>query len=74
MQSFIIDITTKDKNKCIRRMSKLKGYENVKDGGMYHQDIMYSQIHLDSVKTLDEIENWFYKSNLDYVGVIEVSN
>lgn len=71
MTNLIIDIETRDKRKALTRLNALKSTVIALDGGEYHQDRQYSQILLETSKTEDEIDQWLYKSNLAYVGVVE---
>jgi len=68
----IIDVETHSASFLILRLRKLKSTVEVLDGGMYHQDKSYSQVHVASEKTEDEMDNWLYSINgVDYVGVVE---
>ena len=71
--NLIIDVTTKDKNQLIRRLNRLVSTTEAHDGGMYHQDVLLSQVHVETTKTEDEIDSWLYNfaGNIDYVGVTE---
>jgi hypothetical protein len=71
MMNYIIDMHTKDQNKTIAALRKLKTTLDVQDGGVYWQDDNYSQIWLESVLTEDQIEDWLYRRGFDYVGVIK---
>ncbi len=71
MNSFIIDVETHDKKNIIRRLGALKSTSFVEDGGMYHEDRSYSQILVSTAFTEQELEDWLYKGNFDYVGVVE---
>lgn len=69
MNTLGIDILTKDKSNLIRRLAALTTTESVCDGGTYHRDRSYSQVHL--VTTWDEVQLdlWLYKTKgVDYVG------
>lgn len=72
--AFIVDVETKDKNNIIRRLSALKSTIAVVDGGAYCQDPLYSQVHIVSNLTEDQLDDWLYKNNFDYVGVVEGEN
>lgn len=70
MNKFIIDVATHDKNRILRRLINLKSVEIAIDGGMYHQDKLYSQIHILTSMTDHELDNWLYSNNFDYVGLV----
>ena len=73
--NFGIDVETKDKSKLIRKLGKLVSTIFATDGGAYHQDKAYSQVHVTTQKTEKELEDWLYsKSNVDYVGVFNLPN
>lgn len=74
MNNIIIDIKTRDKRKALTRLNALKSTVLASDGGEYHQDRSYSQILIETSKTEEELENWLYKSNLDYVGVFQYTS
>ena len=65
-----IDVLTKDKKKLITRLAKLKTTISVTDGGEYSMDRHYSQIHIDTHMTEEQLDNWLYKvkHNADYQG------
>lgn len=72
MANMIIDVETKDVNKLMRKLKRLKSTSVVENGGKYWQDTNYTQVWLESTKTVDEVEDWLYKfSNCEYIGVVE---
>jgi len=66
-----IDVRTKDDKKLIAALKRLKSTESVIDGGMYHDEIGYSQVHVDTTMTEDMLDDWLYrvKHGAEYVGV-----
>tara|TARA_R110001632_G_scaffold209447_1_gene334186 strand:- start:235 stop:483 length:249 start_codon:yes stop_codon:yes gene_type:complete len=70
-----IDVVTRDAPKLLKRLEKLVTTMYVEDGGMYHADQSYSQIHITTTKTADELDNWLYTVNhgCDYVGTFELT-
>jgi len=65
-----IDVETKDRRALINRLKRLNTTVAVYDGGKYHQDHNYSQVHLDTVWTEEQLDNWLYKikTPFGYVG------
>jgi hypothetical protein len=73
MNALGIDVDTSGKREIIRRLARLKSVHSVEDGGMYREDRSYSQIHVVTTMTEDELDDWLYKySPCDYVGVFEM--
>ena len=66
-----IDVKTADKRRLITRLKGLVSTVRVEDGGVYHEDPSYTQVWLTTHKTEKEVEDWLYKSGLDYVGTFE---
>lgn len=67
----IIDVETHSKSKLISRLRRLITTIDVQDGGAYREDAGYSQVHLDTVKTEREVDDWLYRTKgIDYVGVV----
>ncbi len=70
MNTLGIDVLTKDKANLIHRLAALKTTESVCDGGMYHEDRSYSQVHLETTWDEDQLDLWLYKTKgIEYVGV-----
>jgi len=65
-----IDVRTKDKKKLITRLARLKSTVSISDGGEYSMDRTYSQIHIDTHMTEEQLDNWLYrvKHGADYQG------
>ena len=64
-----IDVATVDVKKMIAELSEVEGVINVTEGGMYREDQIYSQVHLELTKSVQYIEDWLYEhSTVDYVG------
>jgi len=71
MADMIIDVKTHDVNKLMGRLKRLKSTSNVENGGMYHMGREYSQVWLETSKSLEEVDKWLWRySNCDYVGVV----
>jgi len=67
---YIIDVKTKGHKRIMAALRALKSTVKVEFGGEYHEDRAYCQIHLESSQSEDEIDNWLWKRNFDYVGVV----
>lgn len=68
-----IDCSTVGKKTLMRRLAQLKSVHSVSDGGEYVEDRSYSQVHVVTTMTEDELEEWLYKySPIDYVGVFQM--
>ena len=71
MANLIIDVETHDVNKLMGRLKRLKSTINVENGGMYRMGMEYSQVWLETTKSLEEVEEWLWRySNCDYVGAV----
>jgi hypothetical protein len=70
---FIIDVETKHKAVLIRALRKLRTTQSVVDGGIYREDKMYSQVHLETTLTENQVDEWAcrVKAGVGYVGVAE---
>lgn len=66
-----IDVDTKDVGKLVKRLARLKTTKHVKDGGQYHADSAYSQVHITTTMKEPELEEWLYSVNhgCNYIGV-----
>ena len=64
-----LDIETHDVKKVLRALLRLKSTVSAVDGGMYHEDAGYSQVHVETSKTEDEMDKWLYDRGFDYCGV-----
>lgn len=66
-----IDVSTRSVNYLLRRLNKLKAVQTAVNGGVYHQDESYSQIHMITSMTEDQVCDWLYFTNLEdheYLG------
>ena len=64
-----IDVFTKDKANIIRKLRRLQTTHEVSDGGMYHEDTNYSQVHLDTDWDEGQLDAWLYQQKgINYVG------
>lgn len=72
-RKFIIDVETYCFKKIFAALQKLSTTKEISDGGKYHQDQSYSQIHISSTLTEDELDTILCnrKDTIGYVGVIE---
>lgn len=70
INTFGIDVYTKDKNNLIRRLKVIKATKQVADGGEYHEDRNYSQVHITTEWDEDKLEHWLWATKgIDYIGV-----
>ena len=71
-----IDVRTKDGNKLIKRLAKLKATVSVTGPFPYHEDQTYAQILLTTTKTENEVDDWLYKvkHGCEYVGVFSIED
>lgn len=68
----IIDVYTKSIRSVINRLKVLKSTISVQDGGQYCHCSDYSQVWIETIKSLEEMEDWLYKTKgVDYIGVVE---
>jgi hypothetical protein len=73
MNTIGIDVETQFKNNLIRRLNRLKSVVLAEDGGMYHQDLTYSQVLVETAMTEDELDDWLYRTNgVEYTGTFPV--
>ncbi len=70
-----IDVVTRDATKLILRLNKLKTTIRTDNGGMYREDNSYTQIHVLTTKTEEELDDWLYrvKHDCEYVGTFTVT-
>lgn len=72
--AYIVDVTTADKAELMAALKDVPGITSVEDGGMYREDNMYSQVHieaLNAVWTLEQLDELLYSLNYDVVGIID---
>lgn len=72
--AYIVDVTTADKAELMAALKDVPGITPVEDGGMYREDNMYSQVHieaLNAVWTLKQLDELLYSLNYDVVGIVE---
>jgi len=71
VNSLGIDVATRDVKKLIGKLSRLKTTDSVVNGGMYLMGKNYSQIHIDTLMTENQLDDWLYTVDhgADYVGV-----
>lgn len=74
MPRYIIDTNTKGHKLIVRRLSSLKSTIAIQDNGQYNYCPECSQLSVESTLTEDELDNWLWKNNLDYIGVVENDN
>lgn len=69
-----IDVVTRDAQRLVVRLARLKSTRQVTIGGRYHEEPDYSQVHLDSSWTEAELDEWLYKyaSEIEWVGCFEL--
>ena len=68
-----IDVLTKEGQKLRSRLVRLVSTLSVADGGAYREDPAYSQIHITTTLTEDELDEWLWCNcaNVGYVGVFQ---
>lgn len=74
--NYIVDVTTEDKRELMAALKDVPGITSVEDGGMYREDNMYSQVHieaLNAVWTLKQLDGLLYSLNYDVVGIVEAN-
>lgn len=72
--AYIVDVTTADKQELMAALTIIPGIVSVQDGGVYHEDNAYSQVHieaLNAVWTLEQLDELLYSLNYDVVGIVE---
>ena len=72
--AYIVDVTTADKAELMAALKDVPGITSVEDGGMYREDNMYSQVHieaLNAVWSLEQLDELLYSLNYDVVGIVE---
>lgn len=71
MNRYIIDCMTTAVNRNISVLKRLKTTHSVSNGGMYREDHSYSQIHLESDMTEEQLDRWFYHTiGVEAVGIV----
>jgi hypothetical protein len=71
MKNFIVDAETTEVQRIIKRLREHEDIFDVKDGGTYGIETEYSQIWVEGVVTVVEIEDFLNEKGLDYTGVIQ---
>lgn len=72
--AYIVDVTTADKRELMATLASVSGVVSVEDGGMYREDVAYSQVHieaLNAVWSLKQLDGLLYSLNYDVVGIVE---
>ena len=72
--NYIVDVTSADKRELMSALKDVPGITSVEDGGMYWEDNMYSQVHieaLNAVWTLEQLDELLYSLKYDVVGIVE---
>lgn len=66
-----IDVSTKDIKKLLSKLRALKSTVSACDGGMYHEDRAYSQVHIRTTMTEAQLDHWLWTTQhgADYFGV-----
>lgn len=71
---YIVDVTTEDKRELMSALKDVPGITSVEDGGMYREDNMYSQVHIEALNAvwpLKQLDELLYSLNYDVVGIVE---
>lgn len=72
--NYTVDVTTADKAELMAALADVSGVVSVQDGGVYHADNAYSQVHmvaLNAVWSLKQLDELLYSLNYDVVGIVE---
>ena len=72
--AYIVDVTTADKRELMSALAGVSGVVSVQDGGVYREDVAYSQVHieaLNAVWSLGQLDELLYSLNYDVVGIVE---
>lgn len=68
-----IDVRTSDVKKLVGRLKRLRSTTEVEVGGTYRQDPAWSQVFVETSKTLEEFDEWLWKRTpAEYAGIWEV--
>ena len=70
--AYIVDVTTADKQELMAALVGVSGVVSVQDGGVYREDNMYSQVHieaLNAVWSLEQLDKLLCSLNYDEVGI-----
>lgn len=71
---YIVDVTTVDKAELMAALNDVPGITYVEDGGMYREDNMYSQVHIEALNAVwsrEQLDELLYSLNYDVVGIVE---
>lgn len=72
--TYIVDCTTADKRELMSALADVSGITSVQDGGVYREDVAYSQVHiqaLNAVWSLKQLDELLYSLNYDVAGIVE---
>lgn len=72
--TYVVDVTTADKQELISALKDVSGITSVEDGGVYREDNEYSQAHiraLDAVWSLGQLDELLYSLHYDVAGIVE---
>ena len=66
---FGIDVQTTLKRHLIASLKRLKSTISVTDAGVYREDHAYSQVHIETTWTEQELDNWLWATKgIEAVG------
>lgn len=71
--NYIVDVTTADKQELMAALKGVPGITSVEDGGMYWEDNMYSQVHIEALNAVwsrEQLVELLYSLNYDVVGIV----
>jgi hypothetical protein len=70
-----IDVRTKDANKLLAQLKKLKSTKDFTGPYAYHEDGSYAQIRIQTTMTEDQVDLWLYstKHGADYIGTFDAN-
>ena len=71
--NYIVDVTTADKQELMSALADVSGIVSVQDGGVYREDNMYSQVHIEALNAVWSLAQLDALLFLDYgvVGIVE---
>ena len=73
INAFLIDTHTDSHREVIEAVSELEETVHVDDDGRYNFCQECSRIYLESSMSENELDQWLWKSGLEYIGVVETS-
>lgn len=67
-----IDVVTDDQSELIVELAAQPEILSVRDGGVYKEDVNYSQVHVETNWSQEGLEDWLFEnSNAEYIGTFQ---